>query len=62
MVDVSLYTSGCKEGVLLFESLHLLFGSLWDADSYSPLHSQESIRRLFDTLCKLVLVVSYRLR
>jgi len=58
----SCYTIWRRENDVLFEFLHLLFGSLRKADSYSPLHSQESVRRFSETLCKLVLVVSDRLK
>jgi hypothetical protein len=51
-----------REDDVLFEFLHLLFGSLRKTDSYSPLHSQESVSCFFQTLCQLVLVVSDRLR
>jgi hypothetical protein len=51
-----------REDDVLFEFLHLLFGSLRKTDIYSPLHSQESVSCFFQTLCQLVLVVSDRLR
>ena len=51
-----------RVGDVLFEFLHLLFGSLRNTDSYSPLYSQESVLCFFETLYKLVLVVSDGLR
>ena len=50
-----------REDDVLFEFLHLLFGSLRNTDGYSPLHSKEPVCRIFEMLCKLVFVVPDRL-
>ena len=41
-----------------FEVLHGLFGGIRNTANYRPLHSQESVCRIFETLRKLVFVVS----
>ena len=62
MVTCSLwYTFWCKKDDVRFEILHRLFGGLRNTISYRPLHSQESVCRFFETLRKLVFVVSDRL-
>ena len=50
------------EDDVLLEVLHRLVGSLWNTADYRPLHSQECVRRFFETLGNLVLVVSDHLR
>ena len=41
-----------------FKGLHRLFGGLQNTANDRPLHSQESVCRIFKTLRKLVFVVS----
>jgi hypothetical protein len=51
----------CTKDDVRFELLHRLFGSLRNTTNYRPLHSQESVCRIFETLHKLVVIVSDRL-
>ena len=41
-----------------FEVLHCLFSGLRNTANYRPLHSQQSVCCLFETLCKFIFVVS----
>ena len=43
------------------EFLHRHFGPLRNTANYRSLHSQESVRRVFETLRKLIFVTSDRL-
>ena len=46
----------CTKDDVLFEILHRPFGGL--TTNYRPLHSQESVCRVFEKLYKLVFVAS----
>ena len=50
-----------KKEDVRFEFLHRLFGGLWNTANHRPLHSQEPVCCFFETLHKLVVVVSDRL-
>ena len=61
MVICSLRCPLLQKDDVRFKMLHRLFGGLWNTASYRPLHSQESVCRVFETLHKLVFIVSDRL-
>ena len=46
----------CTKDDVRFKVLHSHFGSLRNTVNYRPLHSKESVRRVFETLRKLIFV------
>ena len=48
----------CTKDNVRFENLHRLFSGFRNTANHRPLQSQESFRRIFETLRQLVIVVS----